>query len=97
MLDMYCHEVYMIVLSREHVGRFLIPSDHTQDGHIQVKQESEHANGVVMKSKGASRLHCMEDHVYSKWVKERESESVRKRQKEREGEKEGERKRESQK
>jgi len=38
MLDMHCHEVYMIVLSREHVGRFLklIPSDHTQDGQIQV-------------------------------------------------------------
>ena len=86
MLDMYCHEVYMIVLSREHVGRFLklIPCDHMQDGHIQVKQESEHANGVVMTSKGASRLHCMEDRVYLKWVKERGSESVQKREKGRE-------------
>ena len=66
----------------------LIPSDHTQDGQIQVKQESEDANGVVMKSKGASRLYCMEDRVYLKWVKEGESESVQKRENEKEGERE---------
>jgi len=91
MLDMHRHDVYMIVLSKEHVGRFLklIPSDHTQDGQMQVKQESEHANGVVMKSKGASRLHSMEVRVYLKWVKERESESVQKRKNEKKGEREG--------
>ena len=67
----------------------LIPSDHTQDGQIQLKQESEDANGVVMKSKGASRLHSMEVRVYLKWVKERESESVQKRKNEKKGEREG--------
>ena len=83
MLDMHCHEVYMIVLSREHVGRFLklIPSDHTQDGQIQVKQEDE--NGVVMKIKGASRLYCMEDRVYLKWIKEGVSARTREEESER--------------
>ena len=63
----------------------MIPSDHTQDGQIQVKQESEDTNGVVMKIKGASRLYCIEDRVYLKWIKEGESESVQKRENEREG------------